>query len=225
MFIIEFIRLIEISYFSSRRYESMFSGCINLEFINLRDFKEIGLKDSPDSYQNMFEKVPENVVICIALDDTAYKIYPQIIPGKKCPTIDCIPNWRSRQKKLIYINNDITCSQNCETNSEYKYEYNGKCYNQCPNGYLYDQNNNKMNKCKCELEECLLCPNTALNKSLCTKCNIKYYPKENTPLNIGKYIKCYKNPEGYYLDNNLYKKCYQSCKICNTSGDNINHNC
>ena len=36
-----------------------------------------------------------------------------------------------------------------------------------------------MNECKCELDQCLKCPNVALNKGLCTICNINYYPKEN----------------------------------------------
>ena len=82
-----------------------------------------------------------------------------------------------------------------------------------------------MYKCKCELDKCLECPNVALNKKLCTKCNINYFPKENDPLNIGEYINCYKEPEGYYLDNNLYRKCYYTCKTCNISGNNITHNC
>ena len=82
-----------------------------------------------------------------------------------------------------------------------------------------------MNKCKCELDECLLCPNVALQKELCIECNINYYPKENDPLNIGEYIKCYKDPEGYYLDNNLYKECFNISNICNTSENNLIDNC
>ena len=53
--------------------------------------------------------------------------------------------------------------------------------------------------------KCLLCPNVSLNKNLCTKCNTNYCPKEYDPSNIGEYINCYKDLEGYYLDNNLYK--------------------
>ena len=82
-----------------------------------------------------------------------------------------------------------------------------------------------MYKCKCELDKCLECPNVALNKKLCTKCNINYFPKENDPMNMGEYINCYKDPEGYYLGNNLYRKCYYTCKTCNISGNNISHNC
>jgi surface protein len=40
--------------------------------------------------------------------------------------------------------------------------------------------------------------------------------------------KCFENlKEGYYFDpdDGYYKKCYESCKKCNTSGDEINNNC
>jgi len=83
------------------------------------------------------------------------------------------------------------CIESCESSTQYKYEYNGKCYDYYPNGFLYDDNNNQLNKCKCELNQCLTCPNIALNKNLCTKCNDNYYSKENNPLNLGEYINCY----------------------------------
>ena len=70
------------------------------------------------------------------------------------------------------------------------------------------------NKCKCESDKCNECPNVALNKTLCTQCANNYYPKENDPLNLGDYINCYNELEGYYLDNGLYKKCNDTCKTC-----------
>ena len=82
-----------------------------------------------------------------------------------------------------------------------------------------------MNKCKCELRQCLQCPIVALSKGLCSQCNTGYYPKENDPENLDEYIKCYNNIDEYYLDNNLFKKCYYTCKKCNIKGDYINHNC
>ena len=73
----------------------------------------------------------------------------------------------------------------------------------------------------------LYCSNNPLkNNNLCIKCNQDYYEKENENT-ANEYKKCYKDPIGYYLDKNvsLYKKCYNSCKTCEISGDNINHNC
>ena len=124
------------------------------------------------------------------------------------------------------INNDTNeCIDNCDINAQYKYEYNGKCYENCSNGFLLDENNNTLNQCKCELDKCLICPTVALNNSLCSKCNTNYYPKENDPLNQGKYFNCYYQSEGYYLEQGLYKDCYYTCKKCDIKGNNITHNC
>jgi len=192
----------------------MFSDCFNLEYINLINFNE----NNNLKLLSMFDNTPNNIIICINENNT--KIYSEI-KFKACYSIDCTNNWKSKQKKLIYKNNS-ECIENCINNSLYKYEYNGICYDNCTNGFI-DINNTYI--CKCELDKCLLCSNVSLNKKLCTKCNTNYFPKENDPLNIGEYIDCYNNPEGYYLDNNLYKKCYHTCKKCNITGNNINHNC
>jgi len=82
-----------------------------------------------------------------------------------------------------------------------------------------------LNKCKCELDKCLICPQITLNNDLCTLCNIDYYPKENDSLNKEGYINCYNQPEGYYLDKNIYKLCYHTCRTCNKEGNYLNHNC
>ena len=201
----------------------LFDSCINLEKISLYNFYEnISLNNS-----FMFNKIPENAVICINENITSGKIYNEIT-NIKCNIIDCTKNWKSKQKKLINVNNINECIESCDTSILYKYEYNGKCYDNCINGFLLDDNNNPLNKCKCELDKCLLCPDVALKNNLCTKCNVNYYPKEDDLSNIGKYINCYNESEiGYYLDkyNNLYKKCYKTCKACDIKGNEINHNC
>ena len=164
--------------------DSMFYKCINLEYINLNKFKENHLI----FYDNIFFGVPENIVICIDENNIKNKILPQI-SNIACHTISCSNDWKSIQKMII--NNTNECIDSCENSNQYKFEYNGKCYEHCPNGFLYDENNNQLNKCKCELDKCLTCPNVALNKNLCTKCNINYYSKENDPSNLGEYINCY----------------------------------
>ena len=207
--------------------DNMFKSCINLDYINLKNFDESKLSDDRSQYQYMFLNTSENIVICINESKTQSKIFPQIKGDIPCYVIDCADNWKSKQNKIINnVNNNDKCIQSCDNSSIYKYEYNGKCYENCSNGFLLDEyNNNTINKCKCEYDECLLCPKEALSIKLCTKCNTNYYPKENDPLNIGMYIKCYKNPEGYYLDNDIYKQCYYTCKACNMQGNNITHNC
>ena len=69
----------------------------------------------------------------------------------------------------------------------------------------------------------------SLNKNLCISCNNEegYYPIDNEINNVNNFIKCYKSPEGYYLDKVelLYKKCFISCKECNIGESEYYHNC
>ena len=202
-----------------KNMQYMFYDCVNLEYINLNNFEENKLVFA----NNMFDFVPGNVVYCINSRIIDGKMENEI-KYKKCPVFDCSNEWKSKQNKIINNNNE--CIESCDNSSEYPYEYNGKCYENCTKGYLLDESGNITNKCKCELDQCLLCPNVASNKNLCTKCNINYYQKENDPSNLGEYINCYnQTPEGYYLENNFYKQCYHTCKTCNISGNNRNHNC
>ena len=194
----------------------MFLYCRNLEYINLKNFHENNL----GNYQSMLSSIQINPVICIKTID-ANVIY-NLIKDNNCYAFDCSYDWKSKQKKIY---NKNQCIESCDNNREYKYEYNGKCNDTCTNGFLVDENNIKLNKCKCELKQCLLCPPVPLSKGLCTQCNTGYYPKENDPKNLGEYIKCYNKINGYYLDNNLFKKCYYTCNKCNIKGDYINHNC
>ena len=198
----------------------LFESCINLQYINMKNFNEINIKNDPDNYLLMFEKIPDNVVICINEGKTFNKILPQI-KNKLCYTIDCSDNWKLNQKKII--NRTGVCIDSCDNDTQNKYEYNGKCYDICPNRLI----SNHINKCKCEKDKCFFCAPEELNYDLCIDCNEDYFPIENDPSNIGEYINCYKKPEGFYLDKYklLYRKCYHTCKICEIKGDNETHNC
>ena len=51
-----------------------------------------------------------------------------------------------------------------------------------------------------------------------------YYPKSDEN-NIDSYINCYKNPEGYYLKNQVYEQCYPTCKYCSELGNEADNKC
>ena len=124
-----------------------------------------------------------------------------------------------KTKKIL--SNNGNCIDKCENENTHKCEYNGKCYENCSNGYLTDDNNNPINKCKCQLEKCESCPKVVLNKDLCTKCNKDFYSIENDPANNREYIDCYKGPfKGYYIDKDeqMFKKCYFTCEDCEIKG-------
>ena len=164
--------------------DRLFYGCTNLEYINLKNFDESQLT-AVSKYEKMFENIPSNVVICINESKNQNIIFPQI-KKIECYIIDCSDDWKSKQKKIIPKTGK--CLESCDKDPQYKYEYNGKCYDNCPKGYFTDENN--INKCKCELEKCLICPPEALEKKLCTKCNTDFYQIEKDPLNIGNFIEC-----------------------------------
>ena len=207
---------LDLSTFNTARVywmDNMFEGCLYLEYINMKNFQQTVLY----SYNDIFKGIPDNVVMYINSQNNA-KIISKLL-NSQCYTIYYSNNFEINPKKII--DGTSTCIADCNSHETYTQEYNGKCYENCPNGIISD------NICKCELEKCLYCPNVPLSKVLCTQCNANYYKIENDPFNIGEYINCYKDPKGYYLDKNdlVYKKCYESCETCEIGGDNITHNC
>ena len=184
----------------------MFWGCSKLEYINLKNFVE----KNTLSVKAIFYNVPINIVIC--LNENSSKISGEI-KEKPCYTFDCSDNWNLKQKKIV--NKKGICYDNKNKDILYNYEYEGKYYEKCLNGYLI--NNSSNISCKCNSAECYSCSNISNNE---------YYEIENDN-NVNGYIKCYKNPMGYYLDKNIYKykKCYYRCKECEIGGNNITHNC
>jgi len=191
----------------------MFFLSPNLEYINLNNFNTSSL----ENFNSAFSMISDNPVVCIN-EKNDFLIF-LLQEDVNCYTIDCSNDWKSKQKKKM--NND--CVESCDISKTY--EYNGKCLEECSNGYFKE---NDIKKCKCELDKCLTCPQVALDKNLCTSCNDGFYQKENDPSNLGDYFNCYNGePEGYYLDEEaqIYKKCYNSCKTCKRKGNDIKHNC
>ena len=60
----------------------------------------------------------------------------------------------------------------------------------------------------------------------CQICGNNYFEK-NLIIDSITYINCYEYKDGYYFDDEIldYKLCYFSCKKCNRSGNETEHNC
>ena len=194
----------------------LFNECENLEYINFKNFKGSG---SINCYY-VFEKVPDNIIGCINENNHNLLI---ALRNKNCYGIDCTDDWKLNQKKIV--NKTGICIDINGKNVTFKYEFQGKYYENCNNGNLVS--NSIIRSCKCDKEKCLFCPNEPLTDDLCLQCNNGFYPVENNNSSIGAYINCYYNPIGYYLDKNesLYKKCFYTCKSCEIKGNNLTHNC
>ena len=111
------------------------------------------------------------------------------------------------------------------------------CYPKCNYYYYFDKSNNfhcnetcpdEYNKLILNKSKCIdLCENDDIykyeyNNTCYSKCPNGTYKLENDD-----YI-CYdKAQDGYYLDleNQTYKKCYNTCDICDKEGNESNHNC
>jgi len=84
-------------------YESIFYNLINLEYINLKNFKLIKTSSIRHDYSKLFKGVPNNLVVCMKED---YYNAPTnyIVNGLNyisCLIIDCSNNWKLKQKKNI----------------------------------------------------------------------------------------------------------------------------
>ena len=185
----------------------MFYDCSSLISLDLSNFDTSNV----ESMDNMFDG-------CISLEYIDLRSFSESKLIKDSSRF-IFNNYLSFQKK---INEYDYCTESYFD----KFEYNGKCYDNCTNGFYMENN---ISKCKCEIDNCLSCSNISLSKELCITCNneYKYYPMENDPLNLGKFMKCYENIKGYYLDhvNYIFKKCYYTCKTCEIQGNSIDHNC
>ena len=110
------------------------------------------------------------------------------------------------------------------TNSYYNFDKT-ECIDEIPEGY-YCNDEEKKTIAKCQ-DKCQTCDKTSVENDLCIKCNIGglYYEVENFMENTN-YIECSQEcPDGYFLQNEKCKKCFQNCKKCNELGNSNDNKC
>ena len=113
------------------QFQHMFDGCENLEYINFINYKESQIMDNNMEYSlTIDDNVPSNLVICINQADAP--ILYESLQNRGCTVIYCGDDWKEKQKKIIEELNRFI--DNCANINAYPYEYNSKCYQQCPQG-------------------------------------------------------------------------------------------
>jgi hypothetical protein len=110
--------------------------------------------------------------------------------------------------------------QSCESGYYKLEDYSTMCYqpNETVIGYYF--NTNIWTKCFSSCASCSSTGNAADN--LCSSCKTNYYPLEDklTNCNLGT------NPlDNYYLNSNKFKRCYNSCVTCQSTGTSTQHQC
>ena len=120
-------------------------------------------------------------------------------------------------------NNCLLCPENGT-----KFYDLGNCIEKCENGYFEDEIEPFL-KCKCSSDiRCKFCNKESKSYNQCVNCNNEdgYYQKKSDNTNIAPYFNCYKNPEGFFLNNEKnYEECYLSCKFCIGKGNQTDNKC
>ena len=167
---IKYIDLRNFNILSADNLAYTFVCCDSLKFINLKSF-QVGTTNV--DLVDFFKTFPQDVKFYIENKTILSEIYNGQIPEGLDDSNLCF------QENIIFDEEQNICT----CNDNYKFEYNGHCFNECPDN---------------------------LHQILQDK------------------YKCINSvPENYYLDSsdNIYKKCYDSCKTCQQSGDEEFNNC
>ena len=230
-------------YFDSTVYKKCYYTCKNCNgYGDSNNHNCIECKgDYPYSFNTVYSKKcyrnscpsgsfsKENEYLCFTEKPEGYYLYYSIYKKcyESCKNCDLDGNWDYHNCNECKVNYPYILNKNENKN----------CYSTCPHYYYIDKNTN-MKYCT-ENTECPYnyhkliasrkeCVNKCeedkeykyeLNNECYNICPVETYPKEN------EYICFSGTPEGYYLDSDIYKKCYVTCKNCYGPGNLDNHNC
>ena len=144
-----------------------------------------------------------------------------------------ITNYTNGESLLIipngfFINDTIhytldKCHDNCETCSKGP-EYDKNNCVTCKSNLIFNNGNCFMEICPIKCKNCSFESN---QNDSCISCNNDegYYPKIDELLYSDFFVKCYKDPDNYYLKDGIYYPCFSSCKKCFNNGNETNNNC
>ena len=100
----------------------MFNNCESLKFLELDNFDFSSVSDMTD----ILNGCNDNLIYCIKNDNDSFLLSNYSYEN------NCSYICQSKSKKYIYENNN--CVDNCFDDEIYKFEYNNKCYQKCPDG-------------------------------------------------------------------------------------------
>ena len=100
--------------------DNMFLNCNNLEYLNIKNYKSNNTLET----NFFFQDISQTLVVCIENEELKNKIMEN-----ECITVNCDDNLHEYRKKINTENNK--CTNDCKL-TNYKYEYQQKCYYKCP---------------------------------------------------------------------------------------------
>ena len=130
------LKFIYMPYFKTnlvKNMTSIFSGCQSLEILNIYSF----VYNTYLNLADIFKVLPNNLVYCI-YDNSQLKDINSILQEKNMIN-NCSYSCSFINKKMIDENS--LCIDDCTQDINNNYEFNNKCYNDCPNGTKSSPNN------------------------------------------------------------------------------------
>ena len=256
---------LDVNHFSTKSLNNigrMFSECYSLTSLNLSNFDLSKCNDLGGVFQNSYNLeylnlensrckktgggflygTKKNIVVCTHDQKVINAI-------GECGIVDCSSNWREKQKRINLKDN--TCVDNCSL-INYKFEYESKCYNKCPDGTY--NNNFICEKCHSDCKTCE--KKYELNNTNCKSCSSNekflyqgnclnicpFYHYFDKDINIAYCTNMNKCPEKYsklipeknecvsdcFLYNAIYKyefrnNCYINCPSNSISPENVSY--
>ena len=189
--------------------QNMFYGCSSLEYLNLSNFITTRIDTVNAMFYNCYSLKYLNLYsFRISSPVNINNIFTGLSPN----VIYCINDDNTRNY-LLGPNKISFCSDECFKSQNTKLDINNKI---CSESCIYSTNNKYEYKNFCYNK----CPTETLNYN-----NICLDVDCNELLQYS--IECLnEEPVGYYLDHdNIYQKCFYSCKTCYGGGNEINNNC
>ena len=119
--------------------------------------------------------------------------------------------------------NKYLCIKNIKCTKYYNHDMT-ECIDELLEGYyIIDENLKTVDKCN---EKCKTCTTESMKNNICTSCNNdKGYCQISNDISKENYD-CYNNiTDNYYLKNNIYYSCYESCLKCTEEGEKSEHKC
>ena len=206
---------------------NMFQTCSSLKFLNLNSF----VTPSLEGMANMFQTCTSLISLNIDNFDTS-KVTNMGALFHGCSSLVSLNLYNFNTSSIIdqgyhdmfpnqYTYKLVICFDNSKNKNEHVASFISELNNEC-NNLCFTDNNNKF---IVEKKMCIPnCNDDNTYKIEYEKICYKTCP-DNTYVTIDNNSLCLKNPEGYYLENNIYKHCFKNCARCSNEGNKSNHNC
>ena len=200
------------SYITDMNY--IFYNCSSLISLDLSNFNTYNVKTMKSAFENCSNLKYINLKNSVDKNIIKYTYYNNIFKGTPDDILICI---NKTKNKILY---DLIPNKNC-------FMYSNECFEKFVNNNIYDDFNYSYYR-SIERDVILIHKKAYnINNSISNLYHNNYYPIKNNESLDEEYLYYYPLQDGYFYDFKelIFRKCYNSCKKCESKGDIIYHKC